>query len=155
MSHNPSNGQAPRAHVSSPLGRYNYCVHAPPYLSAISRFFSSRTAFFIIAVASPRKGRLRVALQPLTRRLPTAGCLRMLMRDSFSRSLYQAFRLIVLMPTQKDTQSHIARKVNFAIQLLRETAELLETSPRSSRPTFSAKRSRSSAVRQNVGPRDE
>jgi hypothetical protein len=26
------------------------------------------------------------------------------------------------MPTQKDTQSQIARKVNFAIQLLRETA---------------------------------
>jgi hypothetical protein len=46
------------------------------------------------------------------------------------------------MPTQTDTQSQIARKVNFAIQLLRETAELLETSPRSSRPTFSTKRSR-------------
>jgi hypothetical protein len=59
------------------------------------------------------------------------------------------------MPTQKDTQSQIARKVNFAIQLLRETADLLETSPRSPRSTFSAKRYRSSAVRQNVGPRDE
>jgi hypothetical protein len=58
------------------------------------------------------------------------------------------------MPTQKDPQSQIARKVNFAIQLLRETAELLETSPRSSRPTFTAKRSRYPR-RQNVGPRDE
>jgi hypothetical protein len=28
------------------------------------------------------------------------------------------------MPTQKDTQSQIARKVNFAIQLLRETVGL-------------------------------
>jgi hypothetical protein len=45
----------------------------------------------------------------------------MLMRDSFGRSLYQAFRLSSLMPTQKDTQSQIARKVNFAIHLLRET----------------------------------
>jgi hypothetical protein len=43
------------------------------------------------------------------------------------------------MPTQKDTQSQIARKVNFAIQLLRETAELLKTSPKS---TFVGKRSR-------------
>jgi hypothetical protein len=58
------------------------------------------------------------------------------------------------MPTQKDTQSHIARKANFAIQLLRETAELLETSPRSSRSTFSAKRSRYPR-RHNVEPRDE
>jgi hypothetical protein len=33
------------------------------------------------------------------------------------------------MPTQ-DTQSQIARKVNFAIQLLREAAELLEPSPK-------------------------
>ena len=32
------------------------------------------------------------------------------------------------MPTQ-DTRSQIARKVNFAIQLLREAAELLESSP--------------------------
>jgi len=46
------------------------------------------------------------------------------------------------MPTQKDTQSQIARKVNFAIQLFRETSELLETSPRHSRSTFSPKRSR-------------
>src|SRR6266853_5685836 len=53
----------------------------------------------------------------------------MLMRDSFGRSLYQAFRLSSLMPTQKDTQSQVARKVNFAIQLLRETADLLETRP--------------------------
>jgi hypothetical protein len=58
------------------------------------------------------------------------------------------------MPTQTDTQSQIARKVNFAIQLLRETADLLETSPRSSRSTFTAKRSRYTR-RQNVGPRDE
>ena len=33
------------------------------------------------------------------------------------------------MPTQ-DTRSRIARKVNFAIQLLREAAELLEASPK-------------------------
>jgi hypothetical protein len=46
------------------------------------------------------------------------------------------------MPTQTDTQSQIARKVNFAIQLLRETVELLETSPRSPRSTFSTKRPR-------------
>jgi hypothetical protein len=46
------------------------------------------------------------------------------------------------MPTQKDMQSQIARKVNFAIQLLRDTADLLETSPRSPRSTFSAKRCR-------------
>jgi hypothetical protein len=71
----------------------------------------------------------------------------MLMRDSFSRSLYQAFRLSSLMPTQKDTQSQIARKVNFAIQLLRETAEgcwkcrldhLDRRSPRSARATRAA-----------------
>jgi hypothetical protein len=31
------------------------------------------------------------------------------------------------MPTQTDTQSQIARKVKFAIQLLRETADLLES----------------------------
>jgi hypothetical protein len=54
------------------------------------------------------------------------------------------------MPTQKDTQSQIARKVNFAIQLLRETAELLETSPRSSRSTFSRY-----PRRHNVEPSDE
>jgi hypothetical protein len=58
------------------------------------------------------------------------------------------------MATQKDTQSQVARKVNFAIQLLRETADLLETLPRSPRSTFSAKRSRYPR-RQNVGPRDE
>jgi hypothetical protein len=33
------------------------------------------------------------------------------------------------MPTQ-DTRSQIARKVNFAIQLLREAAELMESSPK-------------------------
>jgi hypothetical protein len=48
-----------------------------------------------------------------------------------ARSLYQASRLSSLMPTQKDMQSQIAGKVNFEIQLLRKTAELLETSPRS------------------------
>jgi hypothetical protein len=37
------------------------------------------------------------------------------------------------MPTQ-DTQSQIARKVKFAIQLLREAADLLET-PKQSAPT--------------------
>jgi hypothetical protein len=46
------------------------------------------------------------------------------------------------MPTQKDTQSQVARKVNFAIQLLREASELLETSPRQNRSTFSTKRTR-------------
>jgi hypothetical protein len=39
-------------------------------------------------------------------------------------------------------KSQIARKVNFAIQLLREASELLETSPRSRRSTFSTNRSR-------------
>jgi hypothetical protein len=53
------------------------------------------------------------------------------------------------MPTQKDTQSHIARKVNFAIQLLRETAELLKTSPKS---TFSTKRTH---PRRTSAERDE
>jgi hypothetical protein len=43
------------------------------------------------------------------------------------------------MPTQTDTQSQIGRKVKFAIQLLRETADLLETSPKS---TFTTKRTR-------------
>jgi hypothetical protein len=38
------------------------------------------------------------------------------------------------MPTQ-DTRSQIARKVNFAIQLLRETAELMESSPKAATPT--------------------
>lgn len=33
------------------------------------------------------------------------------------------------MPTQ-DTRSQIARKVNFAIQLLREAAELMEPTPK-------------------------
>ena len=37
------------------------------------------------------------------------------------------------MPTQ-DTRSQIARKVNFAIQLLREAAELLEQSPKATPP---------------------
>ena len=46
------------------------------------------------------------------------------------------------MPTQTGTQSQVARKVNFAIQLLHEAAELLETSPRSTRSTFTAKRPR-------------
>jgi hypothetical protein len=59
------------------------------------------------------------------------------------------------MPTQTDTQSQIARKVNFAIQLLRETAELLETSPRSPRSTFSAKRSRSRYPRRTSAEREE
>jgi hypothetical protein len=40
------------------------------------------------------------------------------------------------MPTQTDTQSQVARKVNFAIQHLREASELLETSPRQNRSTF-------------------
>jgi len=43
------------------------------------------------------------------------------------------------MPTQ-NTQSQIVRKVNFAIQLLREAAELLEASNKSTpmpRPRFS------------------
>jgi hypothetical protein len=49
---------------------------------------------------------------------------------SSGRSSYQPtdYRL---MPTQ-DTRSQIARKVNFAIQLLREAAELMESSPKAS-----------------------
>jgi hypothetical protein len=46
------------------------------------------------------------------------------------------------MPTQTDTKSQVARKVNFAIQLLREASELMETSPRQTRSTFTPKRSR-------------
>jgi hypothetical protein len=37
------------------------------------------------------------------------------------------------MPTQ-DTRSQVARKVNFAIQLLRESAELLEQSSETTPP---------------------
>ena len=44
------------------------------------------------------------------------------------------------MPTQTDTQSQVARKVNFAIQLLRETTELLDIE--TPKTTFSTKRSR-------------
>jgi hypothetical protein len=61
-------------------------------------------------------------------------------------------RLSSPMFTQTDTQSQIARKVNFAIQLLGEASELLETS--SPKTTFSAKRSRYPR-RQNVGPCDD
>jgi hypothetical protein len=53
------------------------------------------------------------------------------------------------MPAQKDTQSQIARKVNFAIQLLRETAELLETSPESTFSTKGQRYRRPSAERIN------
>jgi hypothetical protein len=56
------------------------------------------------------------------------------------------------MPTQKDTQSQIARKVKFAIQLLREAADLLEG--RTPQKAFSPKRTRY-ARRRNVEPRDE
>jgi hypothetical protein len=52
------------------------------------------------------------------------------------------------MHTQKDTQSQVARKVNFAIQLLRETAELLETSPKT---TFSGKK-HMTILMPNAGP---
>ena len=55
------------------------------------------------------------------------------------------------MPTQ-DTRSQIARKVNFAIQLLRETTELLDIE--SPKTTFSMKRSRYPR-RRNVEPSDE
>jgi hypothetical protein len=48
------------------------------------------------------------------------------------------------MSTQNDTQSQIARKVNFAIQLLREASELLETSPK---PTFRRRYQRRSSER--------
>jgi hypothetical protein len=41
------------------------------------------------------------------------------------------------MPTQ-DTRSQVARKVSFAIQLLREAAELMESSPRAT-PTRRSK----------------
>lgn len=43
------------------------------------------------------------------------------------------------MPSQRNTQSQVARKVNFAIQLLRESADLLETSPK---VAFSTERTR-------------
>jgi hypothetical protein len=56
------------------------------------------------------------------------------------------------MATRTDTQSQVARKVNFAIQLLRESAELLETSE--SKTTFSTRRSRYPR-RRNVEPSDE
>src|ERR1700730_10287776 len=65
-----------------------------------------------------------------------------------------SFRLSSLMPTQTDTQSQIARKVNFAIQLLREASELLETSLRSRRSTdeVAAGHSMTSSARaSNVG----
>jgi hypothetical protein len=60
------------------------------------------------------------------------------------------------MPTQTDTQSQIARKVNFAIQLLREATELLEIEPSQNNngTTFSMKRSRYPR-RRNVEPSDE
>jgi hypothetical protein len=60
------------------------------------------------------------------------------------------------MPTQTDTQSQIARKINFAIQLLRESAELLDVEPsrENNRTTLSTKRSRYPR-RRNVDPRDE
>jgi hypothetical protein len=64
----------------------------------------------------------------------------MLMRDSFGRSLLSSFRLNRLMPAQTDTQSQIARKVNFAIQLLRQASELLEVE--TPQTVFSTKRSR-------------
>jgi hypothetical protein len=46
-------------------------------------------------------------------------------RLTSARLLYQASRLSSLMPTQKNMQSQITGKVNFAVQLFRETAELL------------------------------
>jgi hypothetical protein len=49
------------------------------------------------------------------------------------------------MPTQ-DTRSQIARKVNFAIQLLREAAELMESSPKAT-PTRRSRYSRRSTER--------
>ena len=45
------------------------------------------------------------------------------------RPVALAANQLTFMPTQ-DTRSPIARKVNFAIQLLREAAELLEASPK-------------------------
>jgi hypothetical protein len=62
------------------------------------------------------------------------------------------FRQVVLsanrlssMPTQ-DTRSQIARKVNFAIQLLREAAELMEQSPKAT-PTRRSRYPRRSTER--------
>ena len=81
------------------------------------------TALPIVAVASARQGRFAL----LTRRLPTAVASLTLERCS-GRSLLQANRH-TSMPTH-DTRSQVARKVNFAIQLLRETAELLVSSPK-------------------------
>jgi hypothetical protein len=49
------------------------------------------------------------------------------------------------MPTQ-DTRSQIARKVNFAIQLLREAAELMESSPKAT-PTRRPRYTRRSTER--------
>jgi hypothetical protein len=69
---------------------------------------------------------MHVSSETLTRRLPTAGCFRMLMRDSFSRSLYQAFRLSSLMPTQKTRSRRLPARANFAIQF--QGADLLEKS---------------------------
>ena len=59
-----------------------------------------------------------------------------MLRRSARQVAYQSTRL-TSMPKQ-DTRSSVARKVNFAIQLLRETAELLEvaetpTTPRRTR----------------------
>ena len=49
------------------------------------------------------------------------------------------------MPTQ-DTRSQIARKVNFAIQLLREAAELMESWPKAT-PTRHSRYTRRSIER--------
>jgi hypothetical protein len=50
------------------------------------------------------------------------------------------------MPKQ-DTRSQVARKVNFAIQLLREAAELMESSPKEATPTRRPRYTRRSTER--------
>jgi hypothetical protein len=75
------------------------------------------TALLTVAVASARQGRCAL----LTWRLPTADAVRMLERAPAG----QLYHRLTCMPTQA-TRSQIDGKVNFAIRLLREAAELLQ-----------------------------
>jgi hypothetical protein len=61
------------------------------------------------------------------------------------RQVVLAANRLSSMPTQ-DTRSQIARKVNFAIQLLREAAELMESSPKAT-PTRRSRYTRRSIER--------
>jgi len=107
-----------------------------------SRFLASRTAFFSIAVASPHQGRCTSLLETLDPPTSDSRLLLSCRELLLGQVALSSLRLLSLMPTQTGTQSQVARKVNFAIQLLHEAAELLETSPRSTRSTFTAKRPR-------------